>query len=177
MTDIKSYWDDRAKTAPANAKTTNDVYLRKLEVALLAAELDRLQLPAGAAVLDVGCGDGQAVVALAERFPGVQFRGIDYSPEMISAARMALSSTEPEVISEPVASRVARRCSWPIARTPRWGKTKFGCRSSAIAVSSICQAPSDGEYGALLAEDRRHQRSRRRLDLGTENSSRRSERT
>ena len=73
MTDIKSYWDDRAKTAPANAKTTNDVYLRKLEVALLAAELDRLQLPAGAAVLDVGCGDGQAVVALAERFPGVSF--------------------------------------------------------------------------------------------------------
>jgi SAM-dependent methyltransferase len=91
MTDIKDYWDDRAKTAPANAKTTNDVYLRKLEAALLAAELDNLQLPAGAAVLDVGCGDGQTILTLAERFPGLQFRGIDFSPEMISAAQTALS--------------------------------------------------------------------------------------
>lgn len=46
-------------------------------------------LEAGIEVLDVGCGSGQAMIALAERFPNSRFAGYDFSEEGIGRAREA----------------------------------------------------------------------------------------
>ncbi|ADB16036.1 Methyltransferase type 11 [Pirellula staleyi DSM 6068] len=50
--------------------------------------VDGLQarLEEGIEVLDVGCGRGRAMIALAERFPHSQFTGYDFSEEAIEAA-------------------------------------------------------------------------------------------
>lgn len=47
----------------------------------LAARLEE-----GIDVLDIGCGRGRAMIALAERFPHSQFTGYDFSDEAIAAA-------------------------------------------------------------------------------------------
>jgi ubiquinone/menaquinone biosynthesis C-methylase UbiE len=91
MDDIKEYWDVRAKTAPVGSKTTNDVFLRKLEAAVVTDEIRKFQPSLDAKVLDVGCGDGQTLFALASEFPSLKFHGIDFSSEMISSARGALA--------------------------------------------------------------------------------------
>lgn len=49
--------------------------------------LDLLDVPQGASVLDLGCGNGALTCALAER--GYHARGLDDSAEMIAAARAA----------------------------------------------------------------------------------------
>lgn len=45
------------------------------------------QLEQGIEVLDVGCGQGRALILLAETFPQSQFTGYDFSPDGIAAAR------------------------------------------------------------------------------------------
>ncbi len=44
------------------------------------------ELPEGAAVLDVGCGGGQVLVALAGERPDLKLTGIDASPTLVAAA-------------------------------------------------------------------------------------------
>jgi SAM-dependent methyltransferase len=51
----------------------------------------KARLEAGAAVLDVGCGAGHALVALAERFPNVRCVGIDIEPVSIGMAQELIS--------------------------------------------------------------------------------------
>jgi len=43
----------------------------------------------GNRILDVGCGRGYLVTALARRFPGASFTGVDLSDEMVRSARQA----------------------------------------------------------------------------------------
>ena len=45
------------------------------------------QLEQGIEVLDVGCGQGRALILLAETFPQSQFTGYDFSPDGIASAR------------------------------------------------------------------------------------------
>ncbi|RJP78430.1 MAG: class I SAM-dependent methyltransferase [Candidatus Zixiibacteriota bacterium] len=49
--------------------------------------LEELQLPSGAAILDLGCGTGRHAVALARR--GFQVTGLDLSAEMLARAQAA----------------------------------------------------------------------------------------
>lgn len=83
--EIWEYWDRRAVTQPA-AATTNDVWLRTLEVSAMhrAIEISQVQPKT---ILDIGCGDGKTTIALARLMPGVRFTGWDYSPNMIELAR------------------------------------------------------------------------------------------
>ncbi len=55
----------------------------------LPGVMDRLE--AGASVVDVGCGAGVALVAMAERFPASSFAGYDPSQHAISRARLNAS--------------------------------------------------------------------------------------
>ena len=82
---IKAYWDERAATT-AEAATTNDIGLRRLESATLIAELQRIGVGDGARILDVGCGDGATTLSLAERYPGAAVTGVDFSAQMIALA-------------------------------------------------------------------------------------------
>lgn len=47
----------------------------------------RVELPARAEVLDLGCGPGNSTQVLAERFPGAHVAGADNSPQMLARAR------------------------------------------------------------------------------------------
>jgi SAM-dependent methyltransferase len=86
---IRQYQEDRARANPAAPEaTTSDVYLRELETATL---IDTLRaMPASRTLLDVGCGDGQTTMAVADAPPELRFVGIDYSDNMIGIARSKL---------------------------------------------------------------------------------------
>ena len=83
---VKDYWSQRAIRSSQSA-TTNDLYLRHLEVEVLIAQLKAIELTPGARVLDIGCGDGENTSEVARNFPAVSFHGIDFSSEMINLAK------------------------------------------------------------------------------------------
>jgi len=94
---IKKYWDERAEqSSGALAATTNDVYLRELEIATVIETLQQIPLPESGQVLDVGCGDGYSTLKVAQSFPNLNFLGIDYSENMIKAALKQLEA-QPEL--------------------------------------------------------------------------------
>ncbi len=94
---IKEYWEERARTyGGGKATTTEDVYLRELEVQTITRSLQEVDFSEGATVLDVGCGDGYSTVSIAGTVPRRTVLGIDYSEGMIRLARQRLDE-EPEL--------------------------------------------------------------------------------
>lgn len=49
--------------------------------------IDRLELPHGATVLELGCGTGRNLIAAAKRYPDARFFGVDISEHMLETAR------------------------------------------------------------------------------------------
>lgn len=91
--DIKRYWDTRAsENSNSPQATTNDVYLRKLEVSSIVDTLKDLALAEDSTVLDVGCGDGYTTLHVAERLGHLRFLGVDYSENMIRTASLRLAA-------------------------------------------------------------------------------------
>jgi len=89
---IKEYWEGRARENENSPQaTTNDIYLRKLELSNIIETINSLGVHEGASVLDVGCGDGYTTLDVAQALPGLCFLGIDYSASMIENARRQLA--------------------------------------------------------------------------------------
>jgi len=82
--EIRKYWDDRASGDSSAQSTTQDVYLREIESAVLS---ERIKRYAPASVADIGCGDGRTTARLAEQFTATRFTGFDYSSAMIGNTR------------------------------------------------------------------------------------------
>ncbi|MDD3581415.1 MAG: methyltransferase domain-containing protein [Desulfobacca sp.] len=90
---IKAYWEERAELYLADpASTTNDVYLRELDILTIVQVLKTLLGAGPKKVLDVGCGEGYSTLKVAQELPHVSFTGIDYSPNMIRLARERLAT-------------------------------------------------------------------------------------
>jgi ubiquinone/menaquinone biosynthesis C-methylase UbiE len=90
---IRIYWEERAEQYLADpASTTNDVYLRELEILTITKVLRSLLGPGPAEVLDVGCGDGFGTLNVARELPEFSFTGIDYSANMIRLAEERLAA-------------------------------------------------------------------------------------
>jgi len=89
---IRSYWEERAKTCTGTAATTDDVYMRELEISTLIKTISALDLPKPAQLLDLGCGDGYATLRIAEAIPDLACVGIDYSEGMLQLADARLNS-------------------------------------------------------------------------------------
>ncbi len=53
--------------------------------------------PKPARILEIGCGTGRNLVALARRFPGAQLTGLDLSPAMLAIARRKTAALGPRV--------------------------------------------------------------------------------
>ena len=54
--------------------------------------LDRMDLPAGTKMLEMGCGAGAVLGILGQAFPGAQLHGIDIEPAQIERARQHLAT-------------------------------------------------------------------------------------
>jgi len=90
---IKQYWNERAnELAGEPAATTADLYLRELEISVVAQTLNELSLIVGGEFLDVGCGDGYSTLKVAQQLPGHSFFGVDNSENMIRNAGMQLEA-------------------------------------------------------------------------------------
>lgn len=88
---IRDYWQQRAdESEGSQAATTNDVYLRELEIKTIVSTIKSFERQPKT-FLDVGCGDGYSTLAVAGELPDVVTRGIDYSSQMIEIARSRLA--------------------------------------------------------------------------------------
>lgn len=54
------------------------------------ALIDRLDVPVGGTLLEIGCGTGRNLIAVGRRYPQARLYGIDISAEMLKSARAAL---------------------------------------------------------------------------------------
>jgi len=90
---IKQYWEERASVSQDQSATTNDIWLRELEIKTIIETLLELKILDTSNVLDIGCGDGYSTIKIAKRFPQSTFHGIDFSENMI---KMANSNLEKE---------------------------------------------------------------------------------
>ena len=52
----------------------------------------RLDVPAGGTVLEVGCGTGRNLIAVAKRYPTARLYGLDISEEMLTTARAKVAA-------------------------------------------------------------------------------------
>lgn len=89
--EIREYWEGRASGDSSSQSTTNDVYLREIELRTLIGLISEIK---PAAVVDIGCGDGRTTLGIAEKLPGINFAGYDYSTTMIENARQNLACKE-----------------------------------------------------------------------------------
>jgi S-adenosylmethionine-diacylgycerolhomoserine-N-methlytransferase len=53
--------------------------------------IDRLAVPPGACVLEIGCGTGRNLIVAAEKYPDARFFGVDVSTEMLTTAIEAIA--------------------------------------------------------------------------------------
>jgi SAM-dependent methyltransferase len=85
---VKAHWTDWATKYGRNLRaTTLASSIKRLEIDALRRAIERSSLPHNASILEVGCGNGQNIAALAALFENYSWTGVDYIPEMISAAR------------------------------------------------------------------------------------------
>src|SRR5262245_34245973 len=85
---VKAHWTDWAKKYGRDLRaTTLASSIKRLEIDALRRAIERSNVPQGARMLEVGCGNGQNIAALARLFENYSWTGIDYIPEMIAAAK------------------------------------------------------------------------------------------
>lgn len=96
---IKEYWEERAfKHLQDPAATTNDIYLRELEIATIIDTLKDISKNTKKNAIDIGCGDGYSTIRIAKEIAHLSFIGIDYSQNMIKIARSRLQG-QPDLIT------------------------------------------------------------------------------
>jgi S-adenosylmethionine-diacylgycerolhomoserine-N-methlytransferase len=54
--------------------------------------IDRLEVPGGGHVLELGCGTGRNLIAAAKRYPGARFHGVDISGAMLTTAQKSIAA-------------------------------------------------------------------------------------
>ena len=107
--EIKKYWEERAaENQGLVTGTTNDIYLRELEIRTFISKLKSLGVKDGDRILDLGCGDGYSTLQIAKELENVVVIGVDFSKNMIKNAESNLSNSEvpPSKLSFQVADAV-----------------------------------------------------------------------
>lgn len=94
--DIRNYWEGRAAGDDSVQSTTQDVFLREIE---LKSIIERARSYSPKLIADVGCGDGRTTIALANAIGNSQVVGFDYSVSMIENAKKVLRAQNGENVS------------------------------------------------------------------------------
>jgi len=140
--EVRAYWDHRAEEERGKPQaTTNDVWLRELEVKTFEREIAAASGIPGS-VLDIGCGDGSTVLRLARTMPDRTFYGLDYSANMIELAMTALDAEEDDVRS---------RVEFGVGDATQLGDS-IGDRRFDVVTSDRCLinlTTADAQYGAI----------------------------
>jgi SAM-dependent methyltransferase len=155
---IKEFWEERAKQYAENpAATTEDVYLRELEIRTLIDVLTEIGTAKGGRVLDVGCGDGYSTVQIARGLLPKYFLGVDYSQNMIALARRRLAA-EPDlagllefrVADVMELDRIANTCPFDSVVSDRCLINLSSLEDQVVAIRNIaaCLRPS-GYWAAI----------------------------
>ena len=119
---IKEYWEERAKyNEDVVTSTTDDVYLRELEIRNIIEEIQSLSIKKGVTIADIGCGDGYSTINIAMKMPEYNLCGIDYSQNMIANAKKRLDA-DPDL-----AKRVSFTVGDVIDLEPCLADTLFPC--------------------------------------------------
>ena len=96
MAAIRSHWHDWATQYGADLRaTTKTNTIKQLELDAFTRALRAAGRTTGT-VLEIGCGNGVNCLSLAQQFPALAFTGVDYVPEMITAAHQTLAR-QPEL--------------------------------------------------------------------------------
>ena len=91
---IKAYWEERAeKNKGSLTATTDDIYMRELEINTIVDQLKKLRPKKGARIIDIGCGDGNTLIKISGLFPEFDYTGVDYAEGMIENARTRLQAS------------------------------------------------------------------------------------
>jgi len=126
---IQQYWDERAKAAQLNPNaTTDDVYLRELEIRTFSEAINRLKKKS-LYILDLGCGDGFTTISVANKINGCKLLGVDYSDNMIAIASSRLKKE--------VDSKLIKRVEFITGDAMTIGK-QFKKETFDIILSSRC---------------------------------------
>ena len=85
---IKAFWDEEARKKGASLYATiPDFYLKQIEIKSILTHVKD-----GNNVLDIGCGNGYSSISFAKNRK-INITGVDFSSEMIKAAKEALNKT------------------------------------------------------------------------------------
>lgn len=89
LDEIRKHWDHLAKEHGCELEsTTKTPTIKQLEINALSRVINQfLVVTRRHSILEVGCGNGHNMFGLARLFPHFTFLGLDYSEEMILAAR------------------------------------------------------------------------------------------
>ncbi|MDD5229034.1 MAG: class I SAM-dependent methyltransferase [Methylococcales bacterium] len=93
--EIRNYWEGRAAGDNTAQSTTQDIFLREIELDVLKNKVKRY---APSSVADVGCGDGRTTFGLASVFEAVRFFGFDYSLSMIGNAKTIVDNDAKNIV-------------------------------------------------------------------------------
>jgi SAM-dependent methyltransferase len=104
------YQEHDAAFLRAVAEATQTLPRMFLDAVLPKLPQLRERLEREATMLDVGCGGGYALVAFAERFPGLRAAGIDVEPTSVSMAQELIRSRG---LGDRVTVRLVDGASWP----------------------------------------------------------------
>jgi SAM-dependent methyltransferase len=119
---------------------------------------------ASCSLLDVGCGFADFATFLHDRFPGVQYSGIDLCPDMVREARrnhsdldLRIGNFAEEKFSRPFDVVTANGIfyllgseAWPIMR--RMVEQMFSLATSAVAFNTLSTWAQDQEAGEFYAD-------------------------
>lgn len=97
---VKAHWESWARDYGTDLRaTTRTPTIKSLEIQALARAFTASGLDehASGEVLEVGCGNGYNCIALAARFPGLRFTGVDYVAGMVESARRLAAEGDRDV--------------------------------------------------------------------------------
>lgn len=144
--EIKKYWNDRASGDSTAQSTTQDVYLREIEVRVLSEALSGIDAKS---IADFGCGDGRTTARLAQKLSDVSFVGYDYADAMVKnastlhSAYKNLAFAQADVTSPPARRFDAVYTTRCLINLPSWAMQKQ-------AIRNLADALHDGGYYLMI---------------------------